>query len=83
MPHHLFVIRLNCFLRTKSCKESCCSCEALGTLFSSISLRQLLFMEIDGTLRLEESQADVWIQYSKSSFAANNDARDSGLLNAS
>lgn len=40
-------------------------------------------MEIDGTLRLEESQADVWIQYSKSSFAANNDARDSGLLNAS
>lgn len=54
-----------------------------GHLFSSISLRQLLFMEIDGMLRLEESQADVWIQHSKSSFAANDDAHDSGLLNTS
>lgn len=40
-------------------------------------------MEIDGMLRLEESQADIQIQHSKSSFAANNDARDPGLLNAS
>lgn len=34
-------------------------------------------MEIDGTLGLDESWAVVQILHSKSSFAANNDARDS------
>lgn len=33
-------------------------------------------MEIDGRLKLDESWAAVQILHSKSSFAANNDARD-------
>lgn len=55
VPHHLLIRRLNCFLRTESCRVLWFLRGAGHLLFSSISLRQLLSMEIDGTLELDES----------------------------